>query len=333
METDLERFYDKIRGVEEKYTFVPSRRQGLLFQAALAGIFGSASLLSFFLMFRTPIGLEFVVYLLAALMAAAFLPGTVYRWFALRGAVYLVERNGIRIRWGLRVEDIPMSQVRWVRREAEVRRQLGRRLPLPWGALPGAIVGTRQLADGTILEYLASDLAKMVLLATDERVFILSPAKLDDFLYLTQRLLELGAISPWQRRSQNPTFVIGAIWRNRAARLLLGLGFVANVALFAWVSLMIPNLNEVYLGYIAEEPAPASLLLLLPLMNSFFYGIDLLGGLYFYRRSLPSLSVSDAQEPSSPSPLGKLYAYLLWGCSVLTTLLYYFAVSFVTYVD
>lgn len=319
--------------MDEKHAFAPPRRQGLLFQAALTLIFAAASLLSFFLMFRAPIGLEFIFYLVAGLAAAAIALITVYRWFALRGAVYLVERNGIRIRWGLRVEDIPMTSVRWVRSEADVRRQLGRRLPLPWGALPGAILGSRQLADGSILEYLASDFSKMVLLATEERVFILSPAKLEDFLYLTQRLLELGAISPWQRRSQNPTFIFGEVWRNRAARLLLGAGLIASLALIVWVSLMIPTLGEVYLSYTAEEPAPASLLLLLPMANSFFYVVDLLAGLYFYRRSLPSLPSLTATEAPAPSRLGKIYAYFLWGCSLLTAIFFYFAISFVTYVE
>ncbi|PWH16566.1 MAG: hypothetical protein DDG59_09370 [Anaerolineae bacterium] len=319
--------------MDEKYAFAPPRRQGLLFQAALAVIFGSASILSLIWMFRTPIGLEFIFYLVAACVAAVFVSWAVYRWFALRGAVYLLERNGLRIRWGLRVEEIPMSSVRWVRSEADVRRQLGRRLPLPLAALPGAILGTRQLADGTKLDYLASDFSKMVLVATDERVFILSPAKLDDFIYLAQRLLEFGAISPWQRRSQNPIFFLGEVWRNRAARLLLGLGLIGSLALLTWVSLMVPNLDEVYLGYAAEEPAPPAFLLLLPLANSFFYVLDALGGLYFYRRSLPPLAAPEDQASPASSPLGKWYAYLLWGCSLLTTFFFYFAISFLTYVE
>jgi len=317
--------------VDEKVAFAPPRRQGMLFQAALAIIFGSASGLSLFQMFRAPIGLEFILYLVAALIAAAFVPGTVYRWFALRSAVYLLERNGMRIRWGLRVEDIPMSSVRWVRAEADVRRQLGRRLPLPLGALPGAILGTRLLADGTPLEYLASDFSKMVLVATDERVFILSPERIEDFLTLSQRLLEFGAISPWQRRSQNPAFILGEVWCNRAARLLLGSGLIGSLALLTWVSLMIPNLSEVTLGYAAEEPAPPAFLLLLPLANSFFYLVDALAGLYFYRRSLTPFPTNN--PAASPSSASRLYAYLLWGCSLLTTVFFYFAISFVTYVE
>jgi len=319
--------------VDEKVAFAPSRRLGLFFQAALAVIFSSASGLSFLQMFRTPIGLEFILYLVAALIAAAFVPGAIYRWFALRSAVYVLERNGMRIRWGLRVEEIPMSSVRWVRAESDVRQQLGRRLPLPLGALPGAILGTRLLGDGTPLEYLASDFSKMVLVATDERVFILSPERFEEFLTISQRLLELGAISPWQRRSQNPVFILGEVWRNRAARLLLACGLIGSLALLTWVSLMIPTLSEVTLGYAAEEAAPPAFLLLLPLINSFFFLVDALGGLYFYRRSLQPLPTANLPTPPSPSPAGKLYAYLLWGCSLLTTVFFYFAISFVTYVE
>ncbi len=324
---------DKIRGVDEKYAFVPPRRQGLLFQAALAIIFGAASILSLFLMVRSPIGLEFFLYLLAAFVAAVFVPWAVYRWFALRGAVYLVERNGIRIRWGLRLEDIPLSSVRWVRSEAEVRQQLGRRLPLPFGALPGAILGVRRLADGGVLDYLAADFSKMVLVATDERVFILSPAKKEDFIMITQRLMELGTITPWKRRSQNPTFFLTEVWRNRLARLLLGLGFLGSLALLGWVSLMIPTLDEVYLSYASEEASPAAFLLLLPLANGFFFLLNTLFGLYLYRRSLPPLIPLQDADAKPPSLSGKLYAYLLWGCSLLTSTFFYFAISFVTYVE
>lgn len=318
--------------MDEKHAFAPPRRQGLLFQAALATIFGSASGLSFFWMFRTPVGPEFILYLMAALIAATVVPWAVYRWFALRSAIYLLERNGLRIRWGLRVEEIPMSSVRWVRSEADVRRQLGRRLPLPLGALPGAILGTRLLADGTLLDYLASDFSKMVLVATDERVFILSPEKIEDFLAQSQQLLELGAISPWLRRSQNPVSLFGEVWRNRAARLLLSSGLIGSLALLTWVSLMVPALDEVYLGYVAEEPVPPAFLLLLPLTNSFFYLVDALGGLYFYRRSLTLLATADHHPPASLSP-ARITAYLLWGCSLLTAVLFYFAISFLVYVE
>lgn len=325
--------HDKILAVEEKSAFAPPRQLGLIFQAAVAIIFGVTSLLSLFQMFRTPIGLEFIFYFLVGFCAAAVVPWASYRWFALRSAVYIVERNGLRIRWGLRWEDLPMSSVRWVRSEADVRQQLGKRLPLPWGALPGAILGTRLLSDGTVLEYFASDFSKMVLVATDERVFILSPARLDEFLFLMQRLLEFGAISPWTRRSQNPTFILGEVWRNRLARLLLGIGLLGNLIMVIWVSLLIPNLEEIYLSVAAEAPSPPAFLMLIPLMNGFFYLVDTMVGLYFYRRSLPSLISPQAQQQPSPSPIGKIYAYLLWGCSLLTTIFFSFAISFITYVE
>ncbi|MCX8060948.1 MAG: PH domain-containing protein [Anaerolineales bacterium] len=324
---------DKIHSVEEKYAFEPPRRQGLLFQAALAIVFGITSLLSFFQMLRTPIGWEFVFYFIAGIFAAGFVPWAVYRWFALRSAVYWIERNGLRIRWGLRWEELPMSSVRWVRSEVDVRRQLGRRLPLPWGALPGAILGTRQLADGTLLEYFASDFSTMVLVATDERVFILSPAKLEEFLYLMQRLLEFGAISPWQRRSQDPTYILGEVWRNPIARSLLVLGLLGSLTLMVWVSLLIPNLDEIYLSLAAEEPTPSTYLLLLPLTNGFFYGVNALVGIYFYRRGLSLQPTTEEQQLSPLSAASKIYAYLLWGFSILTTVLFYFAISFLTYVE
>lgn len=319
--------------VDEPYLFLPSRRQGSLFQGALVVIFGCAGLLSLIQGFRTPVGLEFVLYFLAAWVAAAIMLWALYRWLALHSAFYSLERSGLRLRWGLRLEEIPLNSVRWVRSEAEVRRQLGQRLPLPWGALPGAIVGRRSLADGTVLDYLASDFSKMVLVVTDDRVFILSPERRDDFLFFLQRTLELGSISSWKRRSHNPASFLGEVWRNRVARLFLGLGLIGSLALWIWVSLRIPNLGAVYISSAAEEPAPAAFLLLLPLANGFFYVLNALGGLYFYRRSLLTLDASTENPSSFSLSADKVYAYLLWGCGVVTTGLFYLSVSFAIYVE
>lgn len=315
--------------MDQKFSYGPPRRSGLLFLAGLTAVFGLASTLSLIQMLRTPVGGLFFLYLLATLLGLSLTPWAFYRWLALRGAYYLVERNGLRLHWGLRVEDVPMNVIRWVRSEQEVRQILGRRLPLPFGNTPGAILGLRRLADGSLLEYLAADVRHMVLIATDERVFVVSPLQRDEFIYTLTRLMELGTIAPLPKRSQYPTFVVNQVWQSRPARVLLSLGFLLSLGLLAWVSLLIPQMTEVYMGFYTDEPLPPTQLLLLPMMNAVFYLINTLAGMFFYRRSVLQGGVL-AEGYSGVQ--GKVYAYLLWGCSLLTGLLFLFAISFLSYV-
>ena len=51
---------------------------------------------------------------------AAPLPLFTYRLYSLWRSTYVVARDGMRLRWGLRVEDIPISDILWVYRADEV---------------------------------------------------------------------------------------------------------------------------------------------------------------------------------------------------------------------
>lgn len=320
--------------MEQKISFAPVRRGGLVFLGFIILIFLVGGGLSFYRMLRSPIGGVFFIYLVLGLLASVILVWTIYRWLALRGAYYILERNGIRVHWGLRVEEIPINSVRWVRSVQEVQQIIRHRLPLPFAQMPGAIIGQRRLADGNLLDYLASDTRHMVLIATDERVFVISPSKQQEFIYTLQRLMELGSLAPWKRRSQYPTILINQIWQNRLARWLLLAGLLFSLGLLAWVSLIIPGLQEVYLTFYAEEPSPPTYLLLLPLLNGFFYLLNALFGLFFFRRGLaveiPSTPIASVEKVSAN--VDKLYAYLLWGASLITSILFYFAISFASYV-
>jgi hypothetical protein len=53
-------------------------------------------------------------------------------------------------------------------------------------------------------------------------------------------------------------------------------------------------------------------LLLLPVLNALCLGVDLLGGLFFYRK-----------------PESQVFAYVLWGSGVVTSLLFLIAVFFI----
>lgn len=316
-------------------SFAPTRRVGLIFLGITFFVFIAGGGLSFYMMLHSPVGGSFFIYLVFGLIALVISAWIGYRWLALRGAFYTLERNGIRIHWGLRVEEIPMNTVRWVRSGQEVQQIIRQRLPLPFGQMPGAIVGQRRLSDGSLLDYLASDTQHMVLIATDERVLVVSPSKQQEFIYAMQRLMELGSMAPWKRRSQYPTILITQVWQNRLARWLLIAGLFLSLSLLAWASLTIPNLPEIYLTFYADEPSPPTYLLLLPLLHGFFFLLNTLFGLFFFRRGMQiesSGSMITVAGKVSES-VYKVYAYLLWGTSLINGIFFYFAISFTTYVE
>jgi len=58
---------------------------------------------------------------------AALLIGTQAYWLA----------HGLRLRWGLRAEDIPLPEIEWIRPASD----LGFHLPKPFLSMPGALLG------------------------------------------------------------------------------------------------------------------------------------------------------------------------------------------------
>ena len=88
--------------------------------------------------------------------------------------------------------------------------------------------------------------------------------------------------------------------------------------LLAWVSLEVPNHAQIALrlsssgASAAEDLVPGIQLMLLPVLNMAFFAADLVLGLYFYRHT-------------ETQPL----AYLVWGCSVLASVLLLVAVYYI----
>lgn len=272
----------------------------------------------------TDSGLIFVLSLIPALIAAVVVPFLAYRLQALRGAFYLLERDGIILRWGLRSEEIPINDVLWVRPASEA----GGALPLPWLRWPGAVIGTRTREGDVPLEFMASGTEKLVLIATHKGTFAISPPDPAAFLSAYHRLTELGSFSPLKARSVYPTFLLARLWRRRTARYLLLAGLVINLLLLAWVVLIAPLKGQVMLGFQrGGEPVPAIQLLLLPVLSSFFFLVDFIAGLFFYRRGVLLLVIPSGTGPA-PAP-NMVLAYLLWGSGLITALIFFSAIAYI----
>jgi hypothetical protein len=257
-------------------------------------------------------GPSFLLYLLVTLVAIAIVPILIYRMYALQQARYILARDSICLHWGLRREDIPINMITWVGSTDQNRMALSK----PFFRLPGAVLGVKTQPDGKPVEYLASRDTNLVMIVTSDRLFAISPLNVVEFLTTYRRLAEYGSLASIESTSIYPTFLLARSWADRPARILLFTSAGLALGLIVWVSLSIPTHPSTTLHLstdgVAVEFVPGIRLLLLPVLNTFFFIADLLLGLFFYRRK-------DTQS------LG----YLMWASSILTSLLFSGAVYFI----
>jgi hypothetical protein len=298
--------------MSEVYVFQPDRRWGVAFHLVAILVLGAAGVAGLWQAAGATIGPAFLLFLLPGLVAVILVPALAYRLYALQNSAYTLERDGIRLRWGLRVEEIPIGNILWVHPAAG----LAAPLPLPRLRWPGAVLGRRRLSSDEDVEFMASTSRGLMLIATAGRGYAISPSDPQGFLLAFQRCTEMGSLVRLPARSIYPTFLLNRVWSSRLARGLLLGGAALNLVLLVWVSLTIPTRSEVTLGFRVDgQPGyavPAVRLLLLPVLNSFFFLVDVFLGFFFYRR-----------EDSQP------FSYLLWSSGALLSILFLTAVFFI----
>ena len=294
------------------YEFRPPLRRAVIFHTLAILILVAITLLGFWQASLAAVGPVFLFYLIVAIAAIGLLPIFIYRFYALRHASYVLERDGLHLWWGLRGEDIPMDKVLWIRPASS----LGYRLPRPFLYWPGCVLGERRLRDSGIVEYMASQTKDLILVGAPGRIYAISPLNPNEFLQTFQRLTELGSLSPIQANSIYSSFLLARFWNDLPARYMFVTGLALSLILLVWSSLSVPGRDEVALRLTSSGAAiayaPSVQLLLLPVLNALFLGVDLLGGLFFYRKIE-----------------SQILAYVLWSSGVITSLLFLIAVFFI----
>jgi hypothetical protein len=254
----------------------------------------------------------FVNYLLVGILAFVPIPFLAYRAYALLRADYYIDRDSLAVLWGLRVEDIPLADVEWVRPAADLTHPLA----LPLFRLPGAILGTRRHTDLGLVEFIASDTKNLILVATAERVFAISPQNASSLIRTFSRATEMGSLLPAEPKSVYPSFVVTQAWDIPLVRFMWITGLLLNIGLVTWVGLLIPSLGPISLGFdafgVPQEPVPSIRLILLPLLSGSLFIIGWAAGLYFYRWDMQ-----------------RMLAMVIWISSALSALLFLIAVLFI----
>jgi hypothetical protein len=293
-------------------SFPPPRQPGLtihiLLLLVLAGIGGAG----IWLAAQTGLSVNLTLYSLLAAAALFPLPFLIYRLSALTRANYSLDRDKLTISWGLRVEQIPVSDVEWVRPVSD----LPAPLPRPWLRLPGSVLGRRDHPDLGTIEFLAADSSNLLLVATARRIFAISPADAAAFTQAFQRAIEMGSLVSAPARSIYPSFVVIQAWESLLARYLWLASLFINIGLLLWVSLMAQSLGEVPFGFLPSgEPAatvPAARLILLPMASLFFFALSWGSGLILYRQ-----------------PEKRAAAQALWTGGLISSLIFLLAVMFI----
>ena len=289
--------------------FLPPRRRGLIYHGVALLVLAGASALILVLAIQREVSGTFSLLLLLSVLFFAPLPLVVYRGYALLNATYTIERDGLRIRWGLRAEDIPLPEIEWVRPVSD----LGFHLSLPPLVWSGAILGSRDSGELGLVEFMGADASQLLLIATPRKVYAISPEDQRAFLRAFQYAMEMGSLMPLKAYSARPAAFARRVWNDRPARYALLAGLLLTVALLVQVSLAIPGQQTVSLGFDPQgfplDPVPAEQLLLLPVLGVFVYIANLAVGVFFYRR-----------EENRP------IAFMLWLASAFTPLLFIIAV-------
>ncbi|MCJ7623450.1 MAG: PH domain-containing protein [Anaerolineaceae bacterium] len=291
--------------------FIPPRRNGVIFHSITLFILSLCGGLSLWYALQQEARSDIITFILVSLLLLVPVPIILYRGYGLLQARYTLERDGLRLRWGLRAEDIPLPDIEWIRPADD----MGYRLQMPLIRWPGAISGIRNVEGLGPVEFLASDAQSMLLVATPEKVYAISPADINAFQRTFQRTIEMGSLSPLTSYSSRPVAFLQQIWLDRAARSLVLIGFLLTIILLAADGLLIANRTTLSLGYNIEgeplPPGPAEYVLLLPILAAFIYVGDLFMGMYFYGRI-------------NLRPV----AYVLWGGAVITPILLLVATYF-----
>lgn len=298
--------------MEESRVFYPPKRAGTIFHLVLILIFSSGGAWGIWGTSNAQVALRLLPYLGLILLFLLTVPFLIYRLYSLHRAFYVLERGGIKLQWGWRSEDIPMSQVKWVHRVDDL--EVPPQAPIiHW---PGAVIGNRRFQRGPIVEYLASTNEELVIVSVGDGYFAISPQPADEFIRTFRSLSELGMLSPLESDSTKPALFLSEITGQRPLLIVFLAGGLLNISLLVWTLLVIPTRDSISLGFsplgIPREGLESVRLILFPIINTTAYLGNLVLGLFLFRNEV-----------------NRFLAYILWGGSILVALIFHLAMVFI----
>jgi hypothetical protein len=292
--------------MQEKRTFYPPKQVGTIIHLLLMVLFSAAGVWGIWGVSNVELAPQLLPYIALIILFLVIVPYLIYRLYALHRSEYTLERGGIELHWGWRSESLPMENVHWIYRVEDLETAP----PLPLIHWPGAVTGVRRFRRGPEVEYLASSIKELVIIAAGERYYAISPSRVNEFFSVYHELIELGVISPLSSESVQPALILTEIIKIKPVLWILISGGLLTISLLVWTLLVIPSRDLVSLGFTpagaAREGLDSVRLVLFPIINTTAYLANLILGLFLFR-----------------NPENRFLAYLLWGASLLVAVLFH----------
>jgi len=262
--------------------FTPNKLRGSILLIGLGLLFLSAGGTLTYLAFQQANSGVMLLMLVGGLVLLVPVPILTYNAYTLVRARYILDRDGLRIRWGLRYEDIPLPEIQWVRPIG----QMGYAVQTPFFTFLGILQGLIPCEELGRVEFFATSNKQTILIATSRDVYALSPQRMDLFLNSLQDAVERGSLSPISWQSERPVSFIGNAFKVKTIRYGIIAGFLLNVALITAASILMPRLDSVQFGFASasNEPVPANRLMLLPTLSLMVFVLDVAVGFFLYRK-------------------------------------------------
>jgi hypothetical protein len=289
--------------------FFPTRRLGLLFGSALLFAALGLTLVGLYFLATSEISPWLILWVILPLLGAPAAALISYQLYGLLTARYRMDREGIRVTWGLAEEQIPIGAIEEVHQVDEVRlpRRPGKG---PWW--PGCVTGHKQVEGWGEVEFFGTDLsAGATIIQTGGRKLAITPGNPGEFKAHYGEALRSGPLEPVPAISQRPDRFISQIWSDLPARWLILTGLILPLSLLTFLSITSPHLpGAVPFGFgpggEATTLAPGGRLLLLPMIGGFVWAVDLFIGSWLFRK-----------EPHT------LLAYMLWAVGAIVGALFW----------
>ena len=268
----------------QKFVYRPPKRIGSLLLLIILILLIAACGALAWLAFNRASGGFFFLYLIGSIIVFFPIPFFLYLLIALNRAKYTITPNGFSMQWGLRTEDIPFSEIDFVRMPNELVAQL----PKPPIAFPGAVFGSRFHNDLGKIEFVASKRKNLVLVATKKIIFAISPSNINSFRTDFSRAMEFAPISPIKPQSSQPRLIIADIFADKAAGYLIGASVFLSIILLLVISFMVPipetDFSQISRNIQLGTTFPGNRLLILPLLVFLFLFLDIGFGAYLFRK-------------------------------------------------
>jgi hypothetical protein len=266
--------------------FIPNRKLGLLLGFTFLLILLSATVLGILQLATATMSAWIILWVLLPIIGVPVSFLVSYRIYGLITARYRLDREGFYLTWGLAYEQIPIAEIQSVELASPTYENLTPEFTFRW---PGCVVG--YLDQDAVVEFFSTQTAEgIVLLTSNERTLAISPTDPEGFQKHFVDTARMGPLDAIPAVSQRPDFILARMWNDFRARILVLSGIAVSLLLFGYLALRASSLPpSVPFGFDPmgnPDPfAPPGRLLLLPMIGVFCWFLNLLTGVWVYRRN------------------------------------------------